>query len=152
MSGEEAGSRAERDGGELPEPAAAGGRSARAMARRDGGGRGLPRLLLWLALWGLWPGGEAGARPAGGAALPFAAGPPAACNPRCQHGGLCLGNGTCLCSKGYEGERCQHGNGPASHGARGCRGGLRWGSDGGRGEAAPLRPAPRLASPRRGER
>lgn len=119
----------QRDSGELPEPAAAGGRDARAMAQRDGGGRGLswglPRLLLWLALCGLWRGGEAGTLPARGAALPFRAGSPAACSPRCQHGGLCLGNGTCLCSKGYEGERCQHGNGPASPCGRGAPG-SRW--------------------------
>ncbi|XP_064362434.1 von Willebrand factor D and EGF domain-containing protein-like isoform X2 [Dromaius novaehollandiae] len=76
---------------------------------RDGGG-GAPRLLLWLALCGLWRGGGAGAGalPARGAALPFGLDPPAACSPRCQHGGLCVGNGTCLCSKGYEGELCQH--------------------------------------------
>lgn len=94
------------------------------MARRDGGGGGgggVPRLLLWLALWGLWRGGDAGALPARGEARPFGAGPPAACSPRCQHGGLCLGNGTCLCSKGYEGELCQHGNGPASRRGRGAR-------------------------------
>lgn len=85
----------------------------------------MPRLLLWLALCGLWRGGEAGTLPARGAALPFGAGSPAACSPRCQHGGLCLGNGTCLCSKGYEGERCQHGNGPASPCGRGAPG-SRW--------------------------
>ncbi|XP_010710961.2 von Willebrand factor D and EGF domain-containing protein-like [Meleagris gallopavo] len=43
-----------------------------------------------------------------GASRPLSWGPAAACNPRCLHGGLCLGNGTCLCSKGYEGELCQH--------------------------------------------
>lgn len=112
MSGEEA---AAGSGPSCPSQRLPGGRGARAMARRDGGGRALPRLLLWLALWGLRGGSGAGALLAGGAALPFAAGPPAACSPRCQHGGLCLANGTCLCSKGYEGERCQHGNGPASH-------------------------------------
>lgn len=56
------------------------------------GGTGL-RLLLWLWLCALGPG------------------PAAACSPRCRHGGLCLADGSCLCSKGYEGERCQHGNG-----------------------------------------
>ncbi|KAF2983465.1 hypothetical protein EK904_005657 [Melospiza melodia maxima] len=49
------------------------------------------RLLLGLCLWALCPG------------------PAPACSPRCRHGGLCLADGSCLCSKGYEGERCQHG-------------------------------------------
>lgn len=57
------------------------------------------RLLLGLCLWALCPG------------------PAPACSPRCRHGGLCLADGSCLCSKGYEGERCQHGKaGRGQHG------------------------------------
>lgn len=88
------------------------------MARRAGGSGG-PRLLLWLWLW-LWlvlcgmPGGSA--QYSRGAGRPRSWGPATACSPRCLHGGLCLGNGTCLCSKGYEGELCQHGNGGAGGG------------------------------------
>lgn len=114
MSGGRKGSERERRGAERSGPAA----SCRAMARRAGGGGGcgdggggVPRrLVLWLALWGLW-GGGGDAQPGRGAAMPWGWGTAAACSPRCLHGGLCLGNGTCLCSKGYEGELCQHGNG-----------------------------------------
>ncbi|OXB70015.1 UNVERIFIED_CONTAM: hypothetical protein H355_014233 [Colinus virginianus] len=78
------------------------------MARRAGGGGGprlVPGLWLWLMLCGLRGGGTQHSR---GAGRPLGWGPAAACSPRCLHGGLCLGNGTCLCSKGYEGELCQH--------------------------------------------
>ncbi|XP_053265329.1 wnt inhibitory factor 1-like [Podarcis raffonei] len=44
-----------------------------------------------------------------GVAVPFVFDPRAVCDaPPCQHGGLCIRNGTCFCSRGYEGERCQY--------------------------------------------
>lgn len=118
------------------------------MPREEG--EALPRLLLWLALCGLWRGAAAlpsrgAALPSLGAALPSGRGTAAACSPRCQHGGLCLGNGTCLCSKGYEGELCQHGNCPASLRWKGGGGVLRAGSGceamEGKGEEGPARRA-----------
>ncbi|XP_061442878.1 von Willebrand factor D and EGF domain-containing protein-like [Rhineura floridana] len=43
-----------------------------------------------------------------GVAVPFVFDPHAVCSPPCQHGGLCIRNSTCFCSKGYEGELCQY--------------------------------------------
>uniref|UniRef100_A0A3Q2DST6 Schwann cell-specific EGF-like repeat autocrine factor n=1 Tax=Cyprinodon variegatus TaxID=28743 RepID=A0A3Q2DST6_CYPVA len=44
-----------------------------------------------------------------GVALGFVFDPEAKCDPPCEHGGVCIRNNTCFCSKGYEGERCQYG-------------------------------------------
>lgn len=97
-------------------------RNVPAMARRAGG-RGGPRLLLglWLVLCGMRGGSAQYPQYSRGAGRPLSWGPAAACSPRCLHGGLCLGNGTCLCSKGYEGELCQHGNGGAGGEGQGAR-------------------------------
>ncbi|XP_053115136.1 wnt inhibitory factor 1-like isoform X2 [Hemicordylus capensis] len=49
-----------------------------------------------------------GSKTSRGIAVPFVFDPRAVCSPPCQHGGLCIRNGTCFCSKGYEGELCQY--------------------------------------------
>ncbi|XP_028297963.1 von Willebrand factor D and EGF domain-containing protein isoform X1 [Gouania willdenowi] len=43
-----------------------------------------------------------------GVALGFVFDPKAECEPRCEHGGVCVRNNTCFCSGGYEGETCQY--------------------------------------------
>ncbi|CAG6014019.1 unnamed protein product [Menidia menidia] len=67
-------------------------------------GRG-PQLSLLACLLLLAPGVCSGGSDAPrGVALGFVFDPKAKCEPPCEHGGVCIRNNTCFCSKGYEGE------------------------------------------------
>ncbi|MEQ2243192.1 hypothetical protein ILYODFUR_004592 [Ilyodon furcidens] len=59
-----------------------------------------------LALAGVCSGGSDAPR---GVAVGFVFDLKAKCDPPCEHGGVCIRNNTCFCSKGYEGETCQYG-------------------------------------------
>lgn len=60
-----------------------------------------------VALFGFCSGGSDAPR---GVAVGFVFDPRATCDPPCEHGGVCIRNNTCFCSKGYEGETCQYGD------------------------------------------
>ncbi|XP_037310990.2 von Willebrand factor D and EGF domain-containing protein isoform X2 [Pungitius pungitius] len=69
---------------------------------------GLASAVLLAASVALCSGGRADAPR--GVAVGFVFDPKAKCDPQCDHGGICIRNGTCFCSKGYEGETCQYAN------------------------------------------
>lgn len=69
---------------------------------------GLASAVLLAAFVALCSAGRADAPR--GVAVGFVFDPKAKCDPQCDHGGICIRNGTCFCSKGYEGETCQYGD------------------------------------------
>ncbi|KAF3839606.1 hypothetical protein F7725_018323 [Dissostichus mawsoni] len=68
---------------------------------------GLCSAVLLLSLIAL--SSAAGSDAPRGVAVGFVFDPKAKCEPPCKHGGVCIRNNTCFCSKGYEGETCQYG-------------------------------------------
>ncbi|XP_012731438.2 von Willebrand factor D and EGF domain-containing protein [Fundulus heteroclitus] len=64
-------------------------------------------FTLLLTLIGACSGGSDAPR---GVAVGFVFDVSARCEPPCGHGGVCIRNDTCFCSRGYEGERCQYAN------------------------------------------
>lgn len=69
---------------------------------------GLCSAVLLLSLVALCS--AAGSDAPRGVAVGFVFDPKAKCEPLCKHGGVCIRNNTCFCSKGYEGETCQYGD------------------------------------------
>uniref|UniRef100_A0A3Q2QJ74 Schwann cell-specific EGF-like repeat autocrine factor n=1 Tax=Fundulus heteroclitus TaxID=8078 RepID=A0A3Q2QJ74_FUNHE len=64
-------------------------------------------FTLLLTVIGACSGGSDAPR---GVAVGFVFDVSARCEPPCGHGGVCIRNDTCFCSRGYEGERCQYAN------------------------------------------